>query len=264
MSSLEKYGPFALVTGASSGLGQEYARQLAASGLNLVLLARRNDVLEDLATKLTTKHNVVVQVLAADLTEPGGLHAVRNLNQDVGLLVHAAGLEVNGAFIKSDADAQRRMLQLNVTSTFDLVHHFLPKMVDRGCGGVVLFSSLSGHMPNPYFANYAGSKAYVLNFGASLRAELAGSGVDMHVVSPGPTDTPMAEGTGVDWSKVPSQVMTPEVVVRESIANLGGKFLTAPGYGNKMAVWMAKHMPSEWIGRMNARVMQKALPRDKL
>lgn len=259
-----RYGNWAMVTGASSGIGAEFANQLAAGGMNLVLVARRAEILDVMASDLSARYGVDVRGVAADLGTDTGIDTVCAIPEEIGLLVQSAGIEVNGAFEKTDEDQQVAMLRLNVLSTFRLTHHFCKGMLTRGRGGILLVSSLSGHMPNPYFSNYAGSKAYVLNFGASLRAEFQAKGVDVHVLSPGPTDTPMAAGTGVDWSKVPSSVMEVEAVVAESLGNLGGKFLTAPGFMNKMTIWMAMHSPAGLIGRINEKVLKKALAPEKL
>ena len=260
----ERYGNWAMVTGASSGIGAEFANQLAVAGMNLILVARRADLLDAMASDLSARHGVEVRCVAADLGTETGIDAVCAIPEEIGLLVHSAGVEVNGAFETTDADQGIALLRLNVLSTFRLTHHFCQGMLKRGRGGIVLVSSLSGHMPNPYFSNYAGSKAYVLNFGASLRAELRPKGIDVHVLSPGPTDTPMAAGTGLDWSKVPSSVMSADAVVTEALGNLGGKFLTAPGLMNKMTIWMAKHSPTALFGRINEKVLKNALPPEKL
>lgn len=127
-----------------------------------------------------------------------------------------------------------------------------------------MVASLSAHMPNPYFANYAGSKAYVLHFGASLYGELKPQGVDVVVLSPGLTDTPMAIQTGVDWSKTPMSPLSPEEVAKTGLDALGLRFLAIPGWKNKMMAVMAKHSPLGMQAKMNEKMMRGAIAVEKL
>lgn len=125
---------------------------------------------------------------------------------------------MNGAFEKTPLDQEVKLLQLNVMATFHLTHHFSKGMVQRGCGGILLLSSLAGHMPNPYFANYAGTKAYVFNLGASLYGEFKLKGVDVSVLSPGLTNTPMVADNGMDWTKMPMKPMNSSVVAADALS----------------------------------------------
>ena len=127
-----------------------------------------------------------------------------------------------------------------------------------------MISSLSGHMPNPYFANYAGAKAYVLSLGASLYGELKTKGVDVSVLSPGLTSTPMIANNGVDWKKTPMTAMDPSIVAETGLNGLGKRFLSIPGGKNKMMAWMAKHSPLQMQSVMNEKMMKKAIDKDKI
>lgn len=262
----EKYGPWALVTGATSGIGEAISHQLAAKGLNIILVARKKDELEAKSSVLKTKYNVDVHIVSADLATKAGIEAVKTSTKElsVGLLAIAAGLEVNGAFEKNDILQELKVVQININATLQLTHHFSESMVKNGKGGIIMVASLSGHMPNPYFANYAGTKAYILNFGASLYGELKPKGVDVTVLSPGLTNTPMATSTGVDWSKTPMQALSPEKVAQTAIDALGKKFLAIPGAKNKMMAAMAKHSPLQMQANMNEKMMKKALSPSKL
>jgi short-subunit dehydrogenase len=262
----EKYGPWALVTGGTSGIGEAIADELASRGMNIVLVARNAGTLEAKAAALKTKYSIDTQIVSADLSTDEGIDKVKKATKDlpVGLLTIAAGLEVNGAFEKNDIQKELKVVQININVTLQLTHHFAEKMVSIGKGGIILVASLSGHMPNPYFANYAGTKAYVLNFGASLYGELKPKGVDVTVLSPGLTNTPMTKDNGVDWSKTPMQAMSPEKVAQTAVNALGKKLLAIPGTKNKIMATMAKHSPLAMQANMNEKMMKKAMSPDKI
>lgn len=262
----EKYGKWALVTGATSGIGKALAYQLAENGVNIILVARKEKELKSEADSLQTKYKVETKIISADLSKEEGIKSIIASSKDleVGLLILAAGLEVNGAFEKLDIQKELQLIQINISATVHLTHHFIPPMIKRGKGGVLLVSSLSGHMPNPYFANYAGSKSYALNFGASLYGELKPKGIDIAVLSPGLTDTPMIVDNGVDWSKTPMTALSPEIVAAAGLNALGNKFLAVPGRKNKMMAAMAKHSPLHVQAKMNEKMMRKAIHPNKL
>ncbi|WP_310618493.1 SDR family NAD(P)-dependent oxidoreductase [Flexibacterium corallicola] len=260
----KKYGEWALVTGATSGIGAELAHQLAQRGLNLVLVARREDVLKENAEKLAHKYGVKAEYIAADLASAQGIEAVTATDKDIGLLVHAAGIETNGAFGKIDLEVQERMIRLNVLSTMQLAHHFARPMISRGRGGILLLASIVAHMPSPYFSNYAGTKSYVLNFGASLYGELKPKGVDVCILSPGMTETAMTEDNGVDWDKLPVSSMKPDVVAKAGLDSLGKKLSVVAGFRNQMTVGSAKFSPLSVAACLGGAVMKRAIRKDKL
>lgn len=260
----KKYGDWALITGATSGIGAEMASQIAARGLNIVLVARREKELAKHAASLKERYGVETLIIAADLSKEQDLRKVMDVKEAIGLLVIAAGMEVNGAFDKTPYEKELQLLQINVVSTLALTHHFCKGMVQRKTGGILLIASLSGHMPNPYFSNYAGSKAYVLNLGSSLYGELKPKGVDVTVLSPGLTNTPMVADNGVDWKKTPMQAMDPSMVAEAGINGLGKRMVTVPGGMNKMMAWMGKHMPLKMLTTMNAKMVGKAIDKGKL
>jgi short-subunit dehydrogenase len=255
----KKYGNWALVTGATSGIGAELTSQIAAKGLNIILVARKEKELKEHADALSTRYGIETKYISADLATTEGVELVKKVGEDIGLLVIAAGVEVNGAFEKTSIEKELKLIQINVVSTLQLAHYFSKGMVERKKGGILMVASLSGHMPNPYFSNYAGSKAYVLNFGASLYGELKPKGVDVSVLSPGLTKTPMVANNGVDWSKTPMTAMEPSVVAEVGLNGLGKRFLSIPGVKNKVMAAMAKHSPFEMQAKMNEKMMKKAL-----
>jgi short-subunit dehydrogenase len=162
-----------------------------------VLVARKEKELEEHAISIQKRYGVETKTISADLSTSEGIKKVMQTSKEIGLLILAAGIEVNGAFEKTSIEKELQTVQLNVVSTLELTHHFSKSMVERGKGGNLLISSLSGHMPNPYFSNYAGTKAYALNLGASLYGELKPKGGDVSALSPGLTSTPMVASNGM-------------------------------------------------------------------
>lgn len=267
MTFNEKYGKYALVTGASSGIGKALAIEVAKKGLNVVLVARGIAELEATKKEITAKYKVDVQTVSADLGNPESIEAlIAATNQfEIGLFIPTAGMETNGLFTKISLERELAVIQINVVSTLQLTHHFTKKMIERKRGGVLLVSSLSGHMPNPYFANYAGAKAYILNFGLSLYAELRGKNIDVSILSPGLTNTPMAKNTGMQWDKTPMKPMEASEVAAIAISKLGKVVSIVPGGRNKMMAFMAKFMTPFAMGsRVNEKMMRKAMDPSKL
>jgi short-subunit dehydrogenase len=209
-----KYGSWALVTGGTVGIGEALAHRLAENGLNLVLVARRKSLLDQKAEALEAQYGVQVQTIQADLSEPAAVGIIQEATQnlEIGLFIPNAAAETIGSFVNGDLDLENKLLQLNVISPMQLAHYFGRQMSQRGKGGILFVSSMSGYGPNPYLANYAASKAYIITLGESLHYELKKKGVDVTVLSPALTDTPMAEATGIDWSKMPMKYMAASTV----------------------------------------------------
>jgi uncharacterized protein len=260
----QSYGDWALVTGATSGIGSELADQIADKGLNIVLVARNEADLKVQAAKLVRKYGVKTAIISADLATAEGVAKVKAIDIEIGLLVPAAGLEANGAFEKTPYEAELKVVQLNVTATFELVHHFSRGMIKRGRGGILLVASLSGQMPNPYFANYAGTKAYVLNLGTSLYGEFRRKGVDVTVLSPGLTSTPMVADNGIDWAKMPMVAMSPAKVAALALDGLGKRPLTVPGIRNRIMVGMMKFSPLKLAIIMSEKMVRNAIDLKKI
>ncbi|HYF43424.1 MAG TPA: SDR family oxidoreductase [Ramlibacter sp.] len=183
--------PLALVTGASGGIGEEIARTLAACGHDLVLVARRAQRLEELAAELKASHGVATHVLAADLAEADGADRLaRELagrSWQVDVLVNNAGFGVFGKHVDTDLGDEQQMLDVNITSLTRLTKLLLPGMVQRGRGRVLNVASTASFQPGPYMAVYYATKAYVLSYSEALGEELAGTGVTVTALCPGPT-----------------------------------------------------------------------------
>jgi len=220
----------ALITGASSGIGEQFARQLAARGYDLILVARRKDRLEKLAGELPTTTHVITNDLgsdAADLKKD-----VDKLGVEVDLLINNAGFGLRGRFLESAEDRDAEMVRVNCEAVVILTRAFLPAMIERGRGGVITVASTAGMQPLPYEATYGATKAFALNFTEALHEELRGTGVKMLAVNPGPVPTEWQQVAGYEESgaeMMPGKIEADQVV-REALRSYdGGKRSMVPG-----------------------------------
>jgi uncharacterized protein len=251
----------ALITGASAGLGAEFARQLADRGVLLTLVARRQDRLEELAASLP----VAVEVLPADLGTSDGVAAVEArlsaVVDPVDLLVNNAGFGAYGAFEDIAAERYRQMLDLNVTALVRLTHAVLGQLVPRGVGGVVNVGSTAAYQPDPFGAVYGASKAFVRSFTEAVHEELRDRGVHVMLLSPGFTETEFQEVADVARSAMPAPLrMTAEQVVAAAIRDFGrGRPVCIPGPSNKLNVAAVEVTPSV-ISRKASRIVHERFP----
>jgi short-subunit dehydrogenase len=233
----ERYGEWALVTGASSGIGVEFARALARDGVSCVLTARREDRLQSLARELEQAHGVATRVVAADLADPHGvdrvLSAVADLEVDV--LVNNAGVGYAGRLDKQDPGRLRALVQVNCIAPVLLTARLLPAMRARGRGAVIITGSIAGHQPLPRLAAYSASKGFDRLFGESLWGELRGTGVDVLVLEPGPTETEFQAVAG----EIPHPGEPAARVVEVALDALGRQPAVVSGWFN----WLRGQMP---------------------
>ncbi len=216
-----RYGPLALVTGASSGIGWAFAEELAERGFDLVLTARRSVRLEELARQLEERYGARSLICDVDLAQPGGPAKLMQLTsgREVGLVISNAGFSVRGLHETLDPDELAEMLMVNCHAPLQLARLFLPGLKARGKGGLVMVSSIEALSGCPYSAAYAAMKALVLHFAEGLFAEAAGTGVDIIACCPGATDTEAGVRAGVDMSKL-QNVQKPREVAASTLDNI--------------------------------------------
>ena len=215
----ERFGPWAIVTGASSGIGKEFARQLAADGLNLVLVARRLSLLEDLGRSLTKEFGIRYRVIEADLAEENSIEKIAAATDDldIGLLISNAGTGKAGKFLSFEEDEQKWFVRLNALSHLSLTHYFGRRFSKRGKGGVLLTGAMGAADGVPYMASMAGSKALLLSLGKSLHMEFKESGLHITVLITPPTDTPIVSKLGFNKDTMPMKVLPVEQCVKEAL-----------------------------------------------
>ncbi len=244
-------GSTALVTGASSGIGEAIARVLAERGHGLTLVARREDRLRALADELAAAHGVRVEVLAADLDSaseraelPGKIEA---LGLDVEILVNNAGFGGNGNAHRGDPERLMQMVNLNCVALVDLQARFSVAMVDRGRGAVINIASTAAFQPIPGTATYAATKAFVLSFSEATHSELGGKGVCVTAVCPGPVQTEFVEeaGMGSSIGKLPDFIWTDVGDVAKSAVEGAdnGRRVVVPGLMNRAGTLLGQHSP---------------------
>jgi short-subunit dehydrogenase len=246
-----------LITGASSGIGLELARLFAADGYDLVLVARRNDALLALAADLDTRHGIGVRVLARDLNRSSAPHDIVEMmladGIHVDVLVNNAGFGACGAFAELDLHRQMDMIQVNVTALTLLTRLFLPGMLARNRGGILNVASTAAFQPGPFMAVYYATKAYVQSFTEAVAEEVAGSGLRVTCLSPGPTVTEFAAHAGIEGSKLmrrKSLMSAPDVARAGYIGWGKGRVLVIPGMTNTVGTWAVRFLPRRVVRKL--------------
>jgi short-subunit dehydrogenase len=256
----------ALITGASAGIGREFARQLAGSARSLILVARREQRLSELRDELSRRHpNLKVHIRRADLANPAQLKELMTWLDDekidVDLLINNAGLGDLGPFATGDPVRNEQIMLVNMLALTSLTRHLLPQMIAGKRGGILNVSSSAGFLPIPGFAIYAATKAYVTSFSEALRSELRGTGVSVCALCPGPVHTEFQEAakrpegqleTGPEFVHV-----SVEQVVRDALAALkADRPLVIPGVAMKLAMFLVRITPMpvlRWASRFRTK-----------
>ncbi|HXU19837.1 MAG TPA: SDR family oxidoreductase [Verrucomicrobiae bacterium] len=255
------HGKWALVTGASSGLGVEFAKLFAERNANLVLVARRTEPMEQLAEALRKEQSVQVVVMGMDLSQPGAAAELKaQLDArgiEVEVLVNNAGFGAYGDFLDQSVEKLGEMMRLNVMALTELTHIFGWEMANRGHGRVLLVASVLGYQAVPGYAAYAATKGYVLLLGEALHQELSPRGVSVTTVSPGATATAFSAVAGEKSSLVLKALrMKPQVVAKTAVlAAMRDKASVVPGFLNKANVFMDRLMPRSMQRMVFGRVM---------
>ena len=252
-----KFGPWALVTGASSGIGKEFARQLAASGLNLVLVARRLTLLEDVGRSLAKEFGIQYRVVEADLAEESAIEKITGATDDldIGLLISNAGTGKVAKFLSLDLEEIKAVNQLNSLSQLSLTHYFGRKFLKRGKGGMLLAGAMGATDGVPYMASMAGSKAFVLGLGRSLHHEFRNTGINITVMEITPTNTAIISKLGFDKGRMPMKPLSVEQCVEEALSALSANRVSImPGRKYRM---MNALIPGSIKRNMTGNLFQK-------
>jgi short-subunit dehydrogenase len=235
---VDRYGPWAVVAGASEGIGASFSRKLAARGLNLVLVARRPAPLEDLAAELRERHRVEVKVQPLDLGSPDVVAEMSSATGglDIGLLIYNAAYSPIGRFLEIDVEEHLKAVDTNVRGPLRLSHYFGRRLVERGKGGIILVSSMSGFQGTAMIGNYAATKAYDTVFAEGLWYELRRHGVDVLACVAGATLTPSYEST-IDRAPTSglARPMQPDEVTEQALVDLGQRPIGISGRRNRLA-----------------------------
>jgi len=218
----KRFGPWAVVTGASSGIGKEFARQIAASGINVVLVARRDALLAELGRAISQEFDVQYRALAVDLSQEGFIERLDDATYDldIGLVVSNAGTGNPGEFLKHDRQLLQATLRLNTMAHLEITHHFGQKLGERRRGGIILVGALGAESGIPCMANDGGAKAYVHSLGEALHYEFKPLGVYVTVLAAGVTNTAVIDKFGLNPKTMPMKPMTVEQCVSEGLSGL--------------------------------------------
>jgi short-subunit dehydrogenase len=257
---MDFHGQTALVTGASTGIGAVFAREFAARGADLVLVARTESALEKLAAELRAAHHIRVDVLPADLTGAGAAATLAARTEALGLridvLVNNAGFAVYGNVAEADLDRQLDQVKLNCAALLDLTGRYLPSMLRRGTGTVINVASTAAFQPLGHMAVYGATKAFVLSLTEALWAENRGSGVRFLALCPGATDTPFFEVVGTDQAAVGAR-QTPEQVVATAFRALRRNRPTVvSGHRNALVARLPRLVPRRTVAVLTERVLR--------
>ena len=260
MTTWEYHGRWALVTGASSGIGEAFARELAARGMRLVLTARREDRLRALADSLHAAHGTECHVIAEDLAKPGAAGVMwieATDGREIHLLVNNAGFGLKGPFVDLALDRQAEMVRLNCKTPLELMHLALGPMRARREGGIVNVASIAGYQPIPLLATYSASKAFLLTLSEAVAEEVREDGVRVLALNPGAVSTGFQAVAGTQVDEKTLGVRTPEQVVAATLRALErGKTTVVPGLVNRASTVAVRVAPRSIVLRTAKKVMK--------
>ena len=255
----ERFGPWALVTGASSGIGKEFAQQIAASGINIVLVARREDLLKEVGVEFSKRYGVEHRVVVLDVSREDFIRQLASAidDLDIGLVVSNAGTGNPGEFLKLDRQLLEETLRLNTMSHLDIAHYFGGKLAERKRGGLILVGAMGAENGIPCMANDGGAKAYVHSLGEALHYEFKPLGVYVTVLAAGVTNTAVLEKFALDPKTMPMKPMSVEQCVSEGLSGLvKNRSRIVPGRLNRI---LNALVPASLARKMLADLLGKGL-----
>ena len=255
----KRFGPWALVTGASSGIGREFARQIAASGINVVLVARRDTLLTELGRAISQEFDVQYRALVIDLSQEGFIAGLADATHDIdiGLVVSNAGTGNPGEFLKLDRQLLQETLRLGTMAHLDIAHHFGQKLSERRRGGIILAGAMGAENGVPVMANDGAAKAYVHSLGEALHYEFKPLGVYVTVLAAGFTNTAVIDKFGLDPKTMPMKPMSVEQCVSEGLRGLlKNRSRVVPGRLNRV---MNALVPASIARKLEAELLGKGL-----
>lgn len=246
-----------LITGASSGIGEAFARTLAGRGRNVILVARSQEKLEVLAAELHQQHGIDAEAITQDLSAPGaGSGLAERLNErrmEIDLLINNAGFGALGEFWNLPLDRQSEMLRLNICALMELTYRMIPAMVERRRGAIINVSSTASFQPLPYTAVYAATKSFVTSFSLALAEELRRYDVHVMTLCPGGTSTNFFQASQYGERKLPGGIQSAEDVVSAALKQLDrGGGLVIPRFLNKFGVVVQRFIPRSWVMKISS------------
>ncbi|WP_139492409.1 SDR family NAD(P)-dependent oxidoreductase [Brevibacillus dissolubilis] len=253
----------ALITGASSGIGRELAIRFAQDRHNVILVARSEGKLKELADQIRTQYGVTVTIIAKDLADIHAPKEIYDQLQQAGIqvdyLANNAGIGCFGDFVTNDIDQEMQLIDLNVRALAYMSRLFLPDMVKRRHGGILNVASTAAFQPGPLMANYYASKSYVLSLTEALANELKGTGVTISALCPGPTETDFVKEAHMEGSKLfKGDVMSAKAVAEMGYDGLmAGQTIVIPGLKNKLMAWSVRLVPRKWVPGIVRKVQEK-------
>lgn len=248
-----KYGEWAIITGASSGIGLELATQLATAGFNLIINSRQLDKLQEVERRLKSFSKIEVKIVASDVSETEGIDKIIQASQglNVGLLVVSAGYGTSGNFTDSSLHSELNMLKVNCEALLSITHYYSQQFVKQKRGGIILMSSMVAFQGTPFAANYAATKAYVQTLAEALAVELKPHNIDVLAAAPGPVESGFSQRANMEMS----MSLTPQQVGVPILKALGRKTTVLPGLLTKILVYSLRTVPRWGKVLIMAKVM---------
>ena len=258
----DRYGEWALVTGASSGIGADFVRQLAEKGMNIILTARRTEMMEAIAKEVEDAHGVKTQIISQDLIEPDAVEYIKNAvsDKEVGILINNAGYGSLGRFHENDMDYQSDMVILNCVAPVALTGALIGKMVERKKGAVIFLASTAAYQGVPYFSVYSATKSFNLFLAEGLWGEYKTLGIDVMALSPGFTATEFQSHANAEGGRRPKPAKSPDVV-RLALKKLGSRASVIHGAINYIGAFMSRLIPRKTVVSISGLIMKMMRPR---